>query len=755
MLRKWLFMVMLALSLVFPTGVFAAEKALPAEAGGQAAGGGEPAISREKARQIAGEIIPEIQGATDVQVLLENSPFGSGKFWRIDVNRSPSGVGTQPEYCSVMIDAKTGALINMNNSIGAGGAENTSVLSRDEARKKAEEFIRKYRPTEFARTRPSETDYYGFYQPETLQNTYGFTWERMEYGIPVEGDLISAAVDVLSGRVNSFHASWHETADFPGSGQTQSGMESRVLKDIGLVLCYQVVDARKDPSGVPQAALVYQLNAPGLKIDPTSGDALDMYGKRVSLKEYRLFSSLPVNGQVVNSTIESVPVSVPGRKSSREQAEQAAREFFKRLGFTGEVSNSGGGSVNDGLFVEESWSYSLRDEEEWKPGFRPRPQRYVNIDAFTGEVKSFNYFNPIDDEVENKEGSNKNAITMEEARTKALDFIRLVQPGKAGQIVERQEQDRFIKMPRSASRLYNFNFVRMVNGLPFLRDGIRVTVGADGSITNYNCDWHTVQFPDVKGVISREEAEKIFLEKFTLKPVYFFPWEEGKFRSAERPAMALTFNSPREQAIDAVTGKLVETNWQITRPVKSEPSATVPPEHWAANSLGLLAASGLLPAKGFDPDGPASRRDVVRVLMGAAGRHYGISPENGPAVPFKDINPSDRDYKPIQEAAQRDILEKTELFEPDRPTDRETVATWLVRALGYGDVAAMPVQIELKVADAGQVSEPSRNYVAIACGLGLMQGDENGQFHPSDNITWAELSSLVAKAMPLLRKGGW
>ncbi len=54
----------------------------------------------------------------------------------------------------------------------------------------------------------------------------------------------------------------------------------------------------------------------------------------------------------------------------------------------------------------------------------------------------------------------------------------------------------------------------------------------------------------------------------------------------------------------------------------------------------------------------------------------------------------------------------------------------------------MAVEIELKAADADQVSEKARNYVAIACGLGLIIGDENGMFRPGEQMTWAELASL-------------
>lgn len=78
MFRKWLFIVVLAMLLITPTGVFAAEKALPAVVGGEAAGGSGPAVSREKAKQIAGEIIPEMQAGEGVQATLDESRLTQG-----------------------------------------------------------------------------------------------------------------------------------------------------------------------------------------------------------------------------------------------------------------------------------------------------------------------------------------------------------------------------------------------------------------------------------------------------------------------------------------------------------------------------------------------------------------------------------------------------------------------------------------------------------------------------------------------------
>ena len=153
--------------------------------------------------------------------------------------------------------------------------------------------------------------------------------------------------------------------------------------------------------------------------------------------------------------------------------------------------------------------------------------------------------------------------------------------------------------------------------------------------------------------------------------------------------------------------------------------------------MSVLAERGLLPAEGFDPDGPVSRRDAIRILMSASERNYNPDSfqQGGEKAIFTDVSPDDRDYDIIQTAAKRGILEKSGHFLPDQPVLMEDLAVWLVRALGYGEVADMPVKIELKTGDANQVSEKIRNYAAIAYGLGLIKGDENGLFRSADQTT--------------------
>lgn len=747
------------LSLFFITGVCAAgaaasvaEDTVKVTAAEPGVERGAPAISQDRAVQIAREMFPEMLEGKELDIQL-NDYLGNTMTWQLNWSE-PSVSGRQAEHFSIALDADTGVLVNMYcNNPSAGIGSGADPVTREMALQKAMEYAKQYRPADFSRTRPAQEGDYD--SRGVMQNIYSFAWERVENGIPVEGDGIHVGIDVFSGQMAYFMANWRRDAVFPKPGPLPEDLEVRALQELGLILCYQVTEAgNTHPSEVPGASLVYQLNSPVLRIDPISGGALTLDGKTVSLGQHKRFSNPPVPSAGV-ATVKPGPAGRTTGKISQADAQKAAREFFKKIGLEGEVTHNGGSGGGDGVFFDELLNFSLIEEKD-RLKARGDRVRSVGIDTQTGEVKSYYHFN---DYAGGKQGAadSEKDITRDAARVKAVDFIKLIHPEKLGLLLEEQQGDGY-----SYNKFWgqhSFNFVRLVNGVPFLRDGISVEVSAGGEIVSYRCEWHAVRFLPAEGIITREEAEKAFLENMRLKPAYFFPLEEDKLwlgnpRMSNQPVLCLVFDGYLGKGIDARTGQTVALGWGRTLPVVKDKPA-IPPEHWAYAPLTVLATSGLLPAEGFDPDGPICRRDAVRVLMSAADGGYQSFQKSPEKNAFSDIAPNDQDYASIQAAVRRGVLEGEDRFFPEQPVARESLAVWLVRTLGYGEIAAMPVTIELKIADAGLVSEKARNYVAIACGLGLMQGDENGLFRPADNATWAELASLVTRAAPRLRAANY
>ncbi len=59
-------------------------------------------------------------------------------------------------------------------------------------------------------------------------------------------------------------------------------------------------------------------------------------------------------------------------------------------------------------------------------------------------------------------------------------------------------------------RGYSYNFIRVENDITFNENNVYVNVDTQtGEVTSFNINWEKdLEFPDPKGIISKEEAKK-------------------------------------------------------------------------------------------------------------------------------------------------------------------------------------------------------------------------------------------------------
>ncbi len=149
------------------------------------------------------------------------------------------------------------------------------------------------------------------------------------------------------------------------------------------------------------------------------------------------------------------------------------------------------------------------------------------------------------------------------------------------------------------------------------------------------------------------------------------------------------------------------------------------------------------------PAGAVKKRDAARLITSAMNNYYGNDGRSDKQ--FQDINPGDPDFNAIQTGALLGVYDKGGNFNPEQPVTRLTLARWMVNALGYAEVAKINTNIISSYKDIASLSATDRNYIGLAQGLGIMQGDETGLFKPSDNVTWEELAAVVINSAPKIR----
>ena len=691
----------------------------------------EPSISEQDAAKIVMSAFPYLPSGGDPEITLDVDHTTGQPIWRVNVYEHSSYRPGPPDGYNATVDAVTGEIINMywRQYSPLESTEVKGIITRDQARQVAEKLARQLQPDKFKQLKYNNQAMEQYYPQEMINIAYNFAWERTNNGVTVGHDGIRIAVDALTGKVQSYNFQWLPKLKLPVPVSTvdPGKLAERVVDEAGMVLVYKVFSGRY-AAGAPEVKLVYQLNNRyAYMVDAATGASLDYSGKDLKSADAKLYKDYAHIKGIANPPAGS-------EKITPAQAQAEAEKFFKSIGLEGKVERSGGGSSSGPLGRQESWSYSIREE-----GVAGSSQVNLGIDTVSGKVVDFSrhgyaQYGQVADRT----------VAMAEAQAKAFDYIKKLNPEYAGNVV-------LVNMPEWAEDSgYQFSFIRVANGIPFPMNNINVRLSGDGEVLNYRCEWYHLNFPGAVGVITPEEAAKKWLEKASYSLSYFLPLSyESRVTPAASEAVLIYRLDAGIDAVDALTGAVLNHQGQ---PANGQAGNGYDfTGSWSAQSLQLLAESGLLPAPDeFDLTAAVTRRDSARVVAAAAMRHYGY--DLATKSSFQDVKTGDPDFRAIESLVQLGIINRGDSFNPDQQLTRQELATWLVNAAGHKDVTAIPNRITAPFQDISGLSGQEQNYLGLAYGLGLMMGDSSNMFRPGDAVTWEELSAVITRALPQMRK---
>lgn len=170
-------------------------------------------------------------------------------------------------------------------------------------------------------------------------------------------------------------------------------------------------------------------------------------------------------------------------------------------------------------------------------------------------------------------------------------------------------------------------------------------------------------------------------------------------------------------------------------------------QHWARSAIAEAYAQGLVNGKGngnFAPEQFMTRAEAVKLIA------------NGLRLPAaeEELSFADKDQiaewavEAVRDAVAAGVITGFEdnTFAPQQYVSRADLVVMVVRALGL-DMDQAP---ELRFADAAEIPDYAKPYVAVAASLGLVQGVGNDIFAPSEPITRAEAAVIVLRALDLV-----
>ena len=166
--------------------------------------------------------------------------------------------------------------------------------------------------------------------------------------------------------------------------------------------------------------------------------------------------------------------------------------------------------------------------------------------------------------------------------------------------------------------------------------------------------------------------------------------------------------------------------------------------HWGDAALEYAVENNLLNVAALQsPDLTVKRYEMAQAVYAAAG-----SPDVAVNVDFDDTDAGADYMKAVEWCAKEGIMSGTSetTFEPDAVLTREMAATILFRfAKEQGlenEAEGMAIREFLDYED---ISDWAIAGVAFCVQAGLIVGDDEGYFRPQENITYAQLATVLQK----------
>ncbi|WP_340401334.1 S-layer homology domain-containing protein [Paenibacillus sp. FSL H8-0079] len=222
----------------------------------------------------------------------------------------------------------------------------------------------------------------------------------------------------------------------------------------------------------------------------------------------------------------------------------------------------------------------------------------------------------------------------------------------------------------------------------------------------------------------------------------------------------VVFWDEEKQLFTFVPAQFINENGKVTAIVKSmrngyffvmdrRVSFVDMQNHWAKSDIELLAAKFIVKGRSemnFDPNGMLTRAETAALLVRALG-----IPLNNTEFNFSDVD--GKWYEADVIAAEQAGLIKgysDGTFRPNNRVTREELAVMLTRAITNANPSLQKDNGVLALTDVESISSWAEDSINQALNLGIIKGDQQGNFKPQAEATRAEMVTLLSRMLKLL-----
>ncbi|NDI36083.1 YcdB/YcdC domain-containing protein [Chengkuizengella sediminis] len=367
------------------------------------------------------------------------------------------------------------------------------------------------------------------------------------------------------------------------------------------------------------------------------------------------------------------------------------------------------------------------------------------IDGDTGDF----YYLSSTDKLNTPNTNEVSELSINEAREFAMEYINQLSPVNSQDIVWRDHPKDY----STRNENYSFEFHRLINGIPYEGDEINVIVSKkNGKLIEYFMSLDDMdQFPIGDIVISQEEAFSAYLDQMSTDLYY-----EHKYNDYYEDLKQAHYNliygiNFKVQYVDATTGEIVKLYGVDTFEV---------PDIKVNHSLAEDEINYMIQSEIIMPDknGQVQTDHALTVEQGISilvkslyNKDYINNYPDGLSgfQTFHNIQPDMAAYPFIESAADKGIIDtEQETFNLDESLTREKLAYWFVRLLDSEAILEQELSIS-NFTDSHLISDKYEDQVELADALGLITKNENGEIHPQESVTTAQLAIYIRNLVNL------
>ena len=615
---------------------------------------------------------------------------------------------TKPEdsgriYCEIL---SSGEIVSYEASKGGystGFVE--APFESEEYLSFAEEWIKRVNPRYAA-----ELDFDGKVTVNGSSYTVRVVFERKLSGIPVYGNEISFSLDKATGEVIRMYVNFDRSDKI----ESEDGIIDEETAKEKLFELFSPTLKYEKLSGEDRAVIVYEPKSRG-----------DMIAARDGEKFTVTYANVDEPMAKDEATEEKL---AGGSNAALNRAEISAIEEIENLLTKQEISEII--KKLTGTLVArynlQSLYYTKTEKADGEKFYSAiatlkgdgNSYGEVILNAETGELLSlYTYDSTLNQK--------KAAVSEDELKRTADRFAKTYAPKEyeKSEISESAYGGRYV-------------FTERVNGIEYDANRVFVYVNdKNGKVMSFSKEWNDgVEFDPAENLISEEDAWKTFVENGGIEKYYIADGVQGYGnRTAEEFRLVYKLADETPAYVDAKTGEAL--GWDLKVSEKEEeykPQADLK-GHFAEEAVKKLARGGIILSKNekFAPDEAITRREMVYLLF-MFERGYYIEPTE---EVMDDL---------MREAKSRGIISNATTPVTSHAY-REEAASVIVNMLGYKKAAEISGIYKTGFADESAITKEYLGAVAIAKGLGIVNG-ASGRFSPRRAVTRGEFAVMLANS---------